>query len=99
MGNIVVYDKASWHLESDLPTGLEHLRAIMDWLEQQKLLSDDGLEIFELGVDQEFSLTSEMVTEEGKELLDAYYTNWTKAITPSEISFEILEHGLISIRK
>ncbi|XOJ01570.1 hypothetical protein ACMX2M_07505 [Paenibacillus polymyxa] len=99
MGNIVVYDKASWHLESDSPTGLEHLRVIMDWLEQQELLSDDGLEIFELGVDQEFSLTSEMVTEEGKELLDSYYTNWTKAITPSEISFEILERGLILIRK
>ncbi|MEK4439107.1 hypothetical protein [Paenibacillus sp. FSL K6-2862] len=99
MGKIVVYDKASWHLESDSPTGLEHLQAIMDWLNQQKLLSEEGLEIFELGVDQEFSLTSEMVTEEGKDLLDSYYTNWTKAITPSEISLEILNRGLSSIRK
>lgn len=84
-----VYDKAKWHLDqpNDSRTTenkLKHLSVLMDWLNKNSLLNEDGKEIFELGVDQEFSLTSEMVTTKGEELLDKYYTEWTKNLSYDE---------------
>ncbi|EBK2060126.1 hypothetical protein MJ257_12305 [Paenibacillus timonensis] len=97
MRKITVYDKASWHLEGTQLTGLEHLKVVMDWLKQHNLLSDAGLEVYELGVDQEFSLTSEMVTDEGKKLLDENYKDWTRVISANYISCDLLDHVLSSI--
>ena len=84
-----IYDKAKWHLDQPqdsqtIGNKLEHLRVLMIWLNNNNFLNELGQEIFELGIDQEFSLTSEMVTTKGEELLDKYYAEWSKNISYDE---------------
>ncbi|MED0656675.1 hypothetical protein P4S75_04955 [Anoxybacillus ayderensis] len=80
MKTMKVYDKAKWHLESESSASyeekLQHLIVIMDWLKNSGLLSGYGLEVYEMGVDEEFSLTSQMLTDKGRKILDEYYDKW-----------------------
>ena len=45
-----VYDKAAWHIDAGEPIGkvLEHFKFIMNWCNQNRLLSDEGEEFLRL---------------------------------------------------
>lgn len=99
MNQVKVYDKAKWHLESESDASyeekLQHLTVIMNWLKDKGLLNKYGLEIYELGIDEEFSLTSQMLTDEGKELLDKCYDKWLQNLRYGEIpSLEVFNKML-----
>ena len=69
------YDKASWHIdggekESDV---IARFKDVFTFLADKKMLSAEGLETFELGMDSSISLNSNMVTPEGEAFLDAHY--------------------------
>lgn len=69
------YDKASWHIdggenESDVIT---RFREVFTFLVDKKMLSAEGMETLEFGMDSSVSLNSNMVTAEGAAFLDAYY--------------------------
>jgi hypothetical protein len=69
-----VYDKAAWHIEnSDKSTVVGFFSKLMDFLKSHNYLNNDGLEIYELGVDPSISITSKMLTEEGNAVLSASY--------------------------
>lgn len=92
---ITVYDKANWHLneqtsQESVANQLSHLRVIMNWLEEKNLLSDEGKEIFELGIDQEFSLTSAMVTPLGEKVLNEAYKEWVEKFKLGAPNLDIL---------
>ncbi len=72
-----IYDKAQWHIDSgeDSNVVLAKLRAVFDFLNSKNLLSDEGKEIFLLGIDSSASLHERMVTENGRRFLDVSYDN------------------------
>ncbi|MGZ0084919.1 hypothetical protein ACWNXI_04890 [Caldibacillus thermoamylovorans] len=99
MDRVKVYDKAKWHLESEGNASheekLQHLVVIMDWLKNKGFLNKYGLEIYELGINEEFSLTAQMLTEEGNQLMDACYSEWLKNYRYGQIpSLKIFEERL-----
>ena len=80
------YDKASWHIDggeraSDV---VARFRVVFDFLQDKKMLTADGAETLEYGMDSSVSLNSTMVTEEGNAFLDQFY-DAVIAVTPLEI--------------
>lgn len=92
-----VYDKVSWHYPEgkncpSIEAAKKHFIKIMDWLSKNNLLSDDGKEVLELGIDSDFSFTSSMLTDQGNETIKKYYSKWMKTIEyHSDISTDYLD--------
>ncbi|GJQ51068.1 MAG: hypothetical protein K8F34_16680 [Candidatus Kuenenia stuttgartiensis] len=85
MKKIKVYDKVKWHYPegkncTDLDSAKTHFKIIMEWLNKNNLLTPYGREIYEIGIDSDFSLTSEMVNEQGNLILQKCYKIWLKMI-------------------
>ncbi|MBQ1659614.1 MAG: hypothetical protein II059_07175 [Clostridia bacterium] len=70
-----IYDKASWHIDAGMDEHevVEKFRSVFNSLERLDLLSDEGYEISELGIDDSISLNENMVTKRGCKFLDKYY--------------------------
>ena len=68
-----VYDKASWHIDNgeDKDEVLSRFSFLFAYLEKKNMLTDEGKEIFELGIDSSISLHERLVTDEGKKFLEA----------------------------
>ena len=69
------YDKAAWHIdggerETDV---IARFKDIFAFLSDKKMLSAEGMETLEFGMDSSVSLNSNMVNAEGEAFLDAYY--------------------------
>ncbi len=97
-----IYDKVSWHYPEgkncpSIEAAKKHFIKIMDWLSTNNLLSDDGKEVLEIGIDSDFSLTSSMLTDQGNEIIKKSYSEWLKTIGyNTEISTKYLDSFLIS---
>ena len=100
MSGIVVYDKVSWHYPEgqncpSLEAAKAHFRSVMKWLKNNDLLSDEGEEIFELGIDADFSITSSMLNAKGNDVLQKHYSSWLKTVDYSNnIDLTKLDDGL-----
>lgn len=70
-----IYDKAQWHIDAgeDSREVIEKFKKVFSFLASHNMLSDDGLEIFEFGMDSSVSLNEKMVSEEGKQFLEECY--------------------------
>ena len=70
-----IFDKAQWHIDGgENPSSVTNkFLVIFDLLNEEGLLSDDGMEILELGIDSSVSLNEKMVTGIGFEFLEKYY--------------------------
>lgn len=70
-----IYDKAQWHIDAgeDSHEVIEKFKKLFSFLASHNMLSDDGLEIFEFGMDSSVSLNEKMVSEEGKQFLEKCY--------------------------
>lgn len=80
---MIIYDKASWQLDGGISPKnvVDHFTFVFLWLEKNHLLSADGEEIENMGIDISVSLTDNLVTNEGKQFLDRYYDEYLKTIT------------------
>lgn len=78
-----VFDKASWQIDNgvDEVTVIAHFEFIFGWLNEHDMLSPDGLEILETGIDEDVSLHEGMVNERGLHFLNEFYD---KLITDTE---------------
>jgi len=100
MADNIVYDKVSWHYPegkncSNLEAAKVHFFAVMKWLKKNSLLSAEGEEILELGIDSDFSITSSMLNEKGNEVFKKHYSSWLKTIDYSKnVDTKILDDGL-----
>ena len=78
---MTTYDKVSWHFpygencESE-EEAKGHFKALMRWLEEQDLLSEEGQVAMKAGVDSDFVITSYMLKPKGSRLLDICYKDW-----------------------
>lgn len=85
MSKIKVYDKVSWHYPEgkdcpNIDAAKGHFQVVMKWLAENNLLTKEGKEIYDLGIDSNFSITSSMLTERGNHVFENYYSKWLKAI-------------------
>ena len=87
----VVYDKALWHIDAGEPKDivLRHFKFIMDWCNQNKLLSAAGYEILEFGIDESISIHSRLFNKRGTLFMTKYYDKFISA--QSELSSEMDE--------
>jgi len=69
------YDKAAWHIDGgeDSKEVVCRFRQVFEFLLEKNMLTEDGKETLEYGMDSSVSLNSTMVTEKGKLFLDNCY--------------------------
>jgi len=100
MSNIEAYDKVSWHFPEgkncpSLEAAKAHFAAVMEWLKENDLLSEEGKEVLELGIDSDFSITSSMLNDKGNEVFKKYYSDWLKSIDYAQKpNLNLLNEGL-----
>lgn len=70
-----VFDKAQWHIDQGENTSevIAKFKAVFSFLHAHKMLSAEGLEMYEFGIDSSISLNERMVTPDGKICLDRHY--------------------------
>lgn len=70
-----IYDKAAWHIDNGENDNMvvEKFRIIFDYLKIRGFLAEEGLEIYDLGIDASVSLHERMVNKKGKEFLKKNY--------------------------
>lgn len=70
-----IFDKAQWHIDAgeDVDVVVGKFRSVYMFLEKNELLSEDGKELLELGIDSSISLNEQTVTENGSIFLDKCY--------------------------
>lgn len=66
------------------------LMRFFKFLAENKLLSPDGEEIYELGIDSSASLNSSMVTKDGAQFLEQYYDEVLKK-NPAKIKKALVD--------
>ena len=100
MAKVIIYDKVSWHFPEgkkcpSLEAAKSHFIAIMGWLAENELLSNEGKEIFDLGIDSDFSIASSILNDKGNDIIAKYYSDWLRSIEyTKKINFDILNDGL-----
>lgn len=77
-----IIDKASWQIDNSAnqKNVIEHFKFIFKWLEKNNLLSSDGKEILDIGIDSSISLNDKMVTDKALKFLEKYYDEYIKNI-------------------
>lgn len=90
MSEFVTYDKISWHYPNEkgcqnLEEAKVYFSSIMSWLSDHGLLSKEGEEDIEIGIDSSFSLNSSMLSEKGNKLLSLSYDDWAKEVQYGQI--------------
>ena len=72
-----VFDKAQWHIDQGENTSevIAKFKAVFSFLHAHKMLSAEGLEMYEFGIDSSISLNERMVTPDGYSFMDKYYDN------------------------
>lgn len=70
-----IYDKAQWHIDAGEDSSVCTCRIIrvLEFLDQKDLLTDEGKEVLEFGIDSSVSLNERMVNERGNQFLEQYY--------------------------
>lgn len=77
-----VYDKVAWQLDGgqEKKMVMSHFKFIMEWCHDVGILSKDGEELYELGVDDSCSLHERMFTEKGNIFMTQFYDRIANAI-------------------
>lgn len=70
-----VYDKAQWHIDAGEDSGavIDKLRIVLEFLDKEGMLTSEGKEIIDLGVDSSISIHERMLTEKGINFMESNY--------------------------
>jgi hypothetical protein len=87
-----VFDKAQWHIDAGEPANevIARLKVVFQFLAERGLLSAEGKEIWQFGIDSSASLHERLVNEEGAKFLSAHYDDLI-GLAPFEISKKLAE--------
>ena len=72
---MVVFDKVAWHIDGgeSKETIVKRFRILFDFLHKNSLLSREGEEVYEFGIDSSISLHERLLTTEGATLMKNKY--------------------------
>ena len=99
------YDKVRWHFPEgkncpSLDAAKVHFNVVMKWLKDKGLLSQEGLEANDLGVDSDFAITSHMLTAQGNQVLERCYSEWVSMVHYGEKpNVALLDKCLLNFRR
>lgn len=70
-----IYDKAQWHIDAGENSGvvIDKLKAVLEFLDKEGMLTSEGKEIMDLGVDSSVSIHERMLTEKGRNFMESNY--------------------------
>ena len=70
-----VYDKAKWHIDAgeDSRTVIDKLKVVLEFLDKEGMLTSEGKEIMDLGVDSSISIHERMLTDKGRNFMESNY--------------------------
>ena len=90
-----VYDKAAWQIDNGINKDvvINHFTLVFEWLQAHNMLSKNGKDILDIGIDDDTSLNEQLVTTEGAKFLSAYYD---RLIEQSEYKTSVEEDLLSS---
>lgn len=74
---MIIFDKPKWHIDAGMNINdvLEKFRIVFDFLLSNDMLSNDGIEQIEIGIDEECSLNEMAVNKKGKSFLEYCYND------------------------
>jgi len=86
-----VYDKAMWHIDGgeDKEEVIAKFKVIFAFLKGKNMLSDEGKEIMEFGIDSSISLHERLLTAEGNKFIEAHYDSIIN-LKSNEIAVKLL---------
>ena len=72
---MIIYDKAAWHIDAGMSEEVvvKRLKDVFEFLSLNNMLSEEGKEVFELGIDDSCSLNERTVNSKGNKFLKKYY--------------------------
>ena len=83
----IIFDKVKWYKDENQDTIKEWLDFLLKSLSDNNLLSEEGKKIFlEFGIDDEFSLNSDLLTAEGVAFLKTRYKKFILNLSKKGIS-------------
>jgi hypothetical protein len=70
-----IYDKAKWHIDAGEDSGvvIDKLKAVLEFLDKEGMLTSEGKEILDLGVDSSVSIHERMLTDKGRNFMESNY--------------------------
>lgn len=79
---MIIIDKAAWQIDGGVPEKLvvNHFKTVFSWLKKHDMLSEEGKEELEDGIDDCASLNEELVTKEGLDFLENCYDDYLRVI-------------------
>ncbi|QDW74150.1 hypothetical protein FND36_08990 [Lachnospiraceae bacterium KGMB03038] len=98
---MVIIDKAAWQIDGGIPEDLviRHFDTVFTWLADHKMLSAEGKEELEDGIDDGSSLNEEMITIEGLAFLEACYDEYLRVIAKDKYGIDFNGEELEKIYK
>lgn len=78
-----IIDRAAWQIDGDIPEDLaiNHFYRVFSWLYNHDMLTDEGIEEFEEGIDDCASLNDELINEKGMIFLEDCYDEYLKSVS------------------
>ena len=77
-----IIDKAAWQIDGGVPADktVRHFACVFEWLSRHGLLTEEGEEELEDGIDDTASLNDELVSEQGIAFLESCYDDYLRAV-------------------
>jgi hypothetical protein len=87
------YDKASWHIDNGINEKevISKFEILFKFLKKHNMLTDDGIEIFKIGIDNSVIITSNMLTIDGNKFMTKYYDTKLINITSNNLLSKLEE--------
>lgn len=83
---MVIIDKAVWQIDGGVPEELvvKHFQIVLTWLKEHDMLTDEGIEEFEDGIDDTASLNDNLISQEGIKFLEECYDEFLRIIAKDQ---------------
>lgn len=77
-----IIDKAAWQIDGGIPENMvvSHFCTVFSMLRKHDMLTEEGLEELEDGIDDCASLNDELINEKGLEFLEKCYDDYLNAV-------------------
>lgn len=79
---MIIIDKAVWQIDGGVSEKLvvNHFKTVFMWLDSHEMLTEEGKEELEDGIDDCASLNENLVTRDGLDFLEECYDEYLKVI-------------------
>ena len=87
---MTIVDKAAWQIDAGIPENLvvNHFKTVFLWLNNHEMLTEEGIEEFEEGIDDCASLNERVLTTEGLAFLEKCYDEYLTVIAKDKYGID-----------